>query len=620
MNPRYAPIVMFVLVLSSLSARSAELTFAGVIGNSGGEGPTVIRSTAGRSGGGVVVDAQGRIFTGGGDRVLALSRRGNLLWETPLPRPGWVLGGPTFAIGGQYLYFVAGPPLRYEGNYNYLWNPFTLVDPNLCRVDMTPGATPEVLATTPAFRWLGSWWGGEVSVAAAPGGQVAYVGFSPASVTNGNYTRDGYCVMEVKPDATLAKVYETPTGGGRVSVDESGSFFLGGGGTVRKFDKDWQPVAGFAPAALPRLGAVPTGYSGAVMLTKDALWDMGHYGFVGRYTRTMQPNPGVLVQWEHALNWVAQIADAPGGEYYIKSDDALYVAAVVDDRLVLRKRFGSLPRVNCLTLTPAGYVGIGYDARMLWFDFAAEACAAAPVKSEYPGPIAQGMVDSEIGALTLTVSPGYLPQEYVPTPKGVALVRYAAEPPKSGGNQPQSVAAGDFDGRLDAVTKVGNWYFALDGTTGRLARADASAPCKFTAMPLAFPGPPTSLAALADKYLLVAAGGVIRTFALAADGAPTQVWAWGGGVAPAEVFGADLCLAVYGNGLLVADARRHCVCLFTFGDRLDQPPALTAVYGEPDRAGDDFAHFDTPTLVSLCGSRAVVYDSGNQRVVKLSLR
>jgi hypothetical protein len=29
--------------------------------------------------------------------------------------------------------------------------------------------------------------------------------------------------------------------------------------------------------------------------------------------------------------------------------------------------------------------------------------------------------------------------------------------------------------------------------------------------------------------------------------------------------------------------------------------------------------FDTPTLVSLCGTRAVVGDSGNQRVVKLEL-
>lgn len=620
MIARHPPIFLFLLALSALSVRAVELTFAGILGNSGGEGPTVIRSTVGRNGGGGAVDAQGRIFTGGGDRILVLSRRGNLLWETRLPKPGWVLGGPTFAIAGKYLYFVAGPPARYEGNYNYLWNPFTLVEPNLCRVATVPDSVPEVLAAPATFRWLGSWWGGEVTVTAAPGRTSAYVGFPPARVSNGSYSRDGYCVLEAKPDGTLTKVYESATGGGRVSVDESGSFYLGGGATVRKFDAAWQPVPGFAAKVLPSLGAVPTGYSGAVMLTKDAIWDMGHYGFVGRYTRDMRPNPGVLVQWEHALSWVAQIADAPDGEYYIKSDDALYVATVVDDRLVLRRRFGSLPRVSCLVLTPAGYVAVGCDARMLWFDFAAEACAAAPVKSEYAGPIAQGMADGEIGALALAVNPGYQPQEYVPTPKGIALVRYAAEPPKAGSNHPQTLATGEFDGRLDALTQVGTWYFALDGRNGRIVRSDAKEPCNFAPFALPLAGPPTAISVLARKCLLVAAGGAVHCFALAADGTPTQLWAWRGGAAPADTFGTELHLALFGHALLVADSRRHCVRLFEFGELFDQPPVPTALYGEPDRPGHDFAHVDTPTIVSLSDSRAVVYDSGNQRIVKLRLR
>ncbi len=88
-----------ILFLSTLAAWAGRLNFAGVVGNSGGEGPTVVRGAVGR-GGGVVTDAQGRLFTSGGDRILTLSRRGTLLWETPLPKPGWVLGGATFAVGG----------------------------------------------------------------------------------------------------------------------------------------------------------------------------------------------------------------------------------------------------------------------------------------------------------------------------------------------------------------------------------------------------------------------------------------------------------------------------------------------------------------------------------------
>jgi hypothetical protein len=53
-------------------------------------------------------------------------------------------------------------------------------------------------------------------------------------------------------------------------------------------------VPGFTAWALPDLGAVPTDYEGAVMLTKDMMWDFGHYGFVGRYGRDGKPQPGVL--------------------------------------------------------------------------------------------------------------------------------------------------------------------------------------------------------------------------------------------------------------------------------------------------------------------------------------
>ncbi len=615
-----ALIVMLLPGLAALSARSAELRFAGVLGNSGGEGPTVVRAAPGRPAGGVVVDPQGRIFTGGSDRILVLSRRGTLLWETPLPKPGWVLGGPTFAVAGQYLYFVAGPPARYEGNYNFLWNPFTLLEPHLCRVEMTPGATPAILAVPSAFRWNSPWWGGEVSLAPAPGGGSVYVGLSPARTDNGRLAHDGYCVMQVQPDGTLTTRYESPLNGGRLAVDESGCVYLGGGETVRKFNLDWQPAPDFTPTALPRLGAVPTRYIGAVMLTKEALWETGHYGFIGRYTRAMQPHPGVVTQWEHALNWVAQIADAPDGAYYIKSDDALYLAAIEDDRLVLRKRFGSLPRVNCLVLTSAGYVGVGADARLLWFDFAAEACAAAPVKAEFPGPIAQGLADGEAGLLALSVNPGYQPQEYVPAPRGIALSKYAAEPPKEGGNQARSLATGEFDGRLDAIARVGAWQFALDCQHGRLVRAEAKAPCAFTPVARAWPTAPTSIAALAGELLLVAAGGWIQACAPGADGTLAEVWTWNGGASPVEQFGPELQLAVSGNALLVADTRRHCVRLFTFADRTEHPPTPVACYGEVDLPGDDFAHFNAPGLVSLSGGRAVVYDSGNQRVTKLVLR
>ncbi len=603
-------ITLLLFTLGLYLTAHAAFTFAGVVGNSGGEGPTVIRGAVARMSGGVAVDARGRVFTGGGDRILCLSRRGNLLWETRLPKPEWVLGGPTFAIAGRYLYFIAGKPVRYEGNYNYLWTPFTLVEPNLCRVDMILGAVPTVLAAPAAFGWLAPWWNGEVTVAAAPGGDTAYIGYTTASVTQGNYARDGYAVARVNADGTLMPLFHVPQSWGHMSVDEAGNFYLGGGGTVRKYDPAGQPVPGFTPTPLPSLGAVASGYSGAVMLTRDALWDMGHYGFVGRFTREMKPAPGALVQWEHALSFVAQIADAPDGDFYVKSDEALYVAAVVDDRLVLKKRFGSLPRVQCLVLTPAGYIGLGNDARLLWFDFADDACAAAPEKAEIPGPIAQGLPDGEVGLTTLAVNPGYAPQEYIPTPHGISLLSYAAEPPRSGSSRVQTLGTGEYNGRLTAIAHVGAWYFALDGDTHRVLRATAKEPCAFA--PLADGPTSSTLAVLANRYLLCAAGGTLTAYRVADDGTLTPAWTLPG-------FGDELYAAVSGNNLLLADTKHHRVLLYTVADHPETAPTPQAQYGETDHPGDDFAHLNAPTLVSLSGARAVVYDSGNQRVVKLRM-
>ena len=47
------------------------------------------------------------------------------------------------------------------------------------------------------------------------------------------------------------------------------------------------------------------------------------------------------------------------------------------------------------------------------------------------------------------------------------------------------------------------------------------------------------------------------------------------------------------------------------------PRPLQAQFGETDHGGTDDSHLDSPKLVSINGGRAVVYDSGNQRLVKL---
>jgi hypothetical protein len=158
------------------------------------------------------------------------------------------------------------------------------------------------------------------------------------------------------------------------------------------------------------------------------------------------------------------------------------------------------------------------------------------------------------------------------------------------------------------VTRVGNRYYTLDDSHRLLTGLE---PCKLS--PVAGAPAATSLAALGRDTLVLAAAGAITAYATAADGALTPRWTLSGDC------GAECYLAVAGTQVLVADTRRHRVLLCE-GATPTQVPAITAQYGETDQAGNDLAHLNAPTLVSLAGARVVVYDAGNQRVVKLRVR
>lgn len=87
--------------------------------------------------------------------------------------------------------------------------------------------------------------------------------------------------------------------------------------------------------------------------------------------------------------------------------------------------------------------------------------------------------------------------------------------------------------------------------------------------------------------------------------------AWGN--SPSDTFGDTLYLAFDGGNLLVSDTDKHRLLLFKDGAR---GVPLATFGGKP---GTLLTAMDTPTLVSMSGNRAVVYDSGNQRILKLHI-
>ena len=110
----------------------------------------------------------------------------------------------------------------------------------------------------------------------------------------------------------------------------------------------------------------------------------------------------------------------------------------------------------------------------------------------------------------------------------------------------------------------------------------------------------------------------IRAYEVSPDGTLTQRYSFVGN--GDDGLGNEVYLATSGNRLLVSDAERQRVRLYSFDKGIDAQPVFVSQFGETDKAGDDEAHLDKPTLCALNGDRAAVYDAQNERVVKLRVR
>ncbi len=125
----------------------------------------------------------------------------------------------------------------------------------------------------------------------------------------------------------------------------------------------------------------------------------------------------------------------------------------------------------------------------------------------------------------------------------------------------------------------------------------------------------TAIASKDEGTLLGASGGAVLEMARDGDGwKEARRWSsWGAG--PAEKFGGRIFIAADEGRLWVSDTERHRVLCFDLGT--GRP---LGAFGACDKAGADLSSLDRPQAVAARGRRAAVYDSGNQRLVKLALR
>jgi hypothetical protein len=122
----------------------------------------------------------------------------------------------------------------------------------------------------------------------------------------------------------------------------------------------------------------------------------------------------------------------------------------------------------------------------------------------------------------------------------------------------------------------------------------------------------TTLAMKNESVMLGGVDGAICEFELQGN-----VWqevnrwnSWGAG--NSDHFGSQVYIAADSGQLWVSDSTRNRVLCFDLHTR-----RLLGSVGQSDHPGDDLEHFNHPAAIAARHGRAVVFDSENQRIVKL---
>ncbi|HOD79795.1 MAG: hypothetical protein BWX88_02201 [Planctomycetes bacterium ADurb.Bin126] len=550
------------------AADATALRCAGVLGNSGEQGKTLVRlGPEEASGIGVVVDKYGTLWDRGGAGTLnRYAPDGRLLGSYPIAGGRGNRGSDVIALLGDTIVLRLGDGL-------YALN-----------VDDKPG-TPARPLNVPADR---------LSLTARDGWLAASKG------------KDVFLVNAEGKTKPLATLPSEPHLG--VSFDAEGNVCA---------DLEWKlhrVVAGGSPVLL---GPVP----GERPLLVDGYWyGSAWHSTLRRFDASLQPAPGVVLGGNSG-SFIGHVAEQ---------------AEIVNSRGLARVR-GDLFAISGLTgvLHLAAWNGDDLRFEVVRRIGAAGACSALALDSE-------GRTWFRAGSWNWDDGPASPLRWGIPEPDSVfglavrdddAVVGYGVKYGKCSifcGKLDKEIRVWQIEGNsalpksavaVAAIQEKGRHTLLVLDNQGRLAgfrvggdgrpEGDAAPTTVRTAKPVK---EWTSLAALSDDKLVAAGDGqVIELARNGADWKETARWnSWGEG--PGEKLGGSIRLASESGRLWVADATRHrVVCLSLDGRK------LLGTFGQTDRAGDDLAHLSAPAALAARGGRAVVFDSGNQRLVRIQL-
>ena len=372
-----------------------------------------------------------------------------------------------------------------------------------------------------------------------------------------------------------------------------------------------------APGGLVLAGAVP---GERAQFLGGFLYGAGWHSTLRRFDAAWQPAPGVVLGGNSGsfIGHVDEQSEVVGPRGVAKAGPDLFAVSGRNGilhllewqehakRLVPLRRIGSVPSCLSLALDREGRAW-WHSGNWNWNDG-----PATPLRFGIPEPevfaLAMQNSDSVVGYGRMWGKPSVM---FGKLDKEVRMGRIET-PTILPGEDVAAVAVSERDNRpILLVLERKGGVTAVNISDAGEYRGDigqvqflASTPVKQW----------TSLAALGRDALIAAGDGFV--IELARDGEnwkETRRWnSWGAGAA--QKFGGPIWLSADAGKLWVSDAARHRVVCFDLASGRE-----LAAFGTRDAAGDDLASLNAPRVIAARGQRAVVFDSGNQRLVKLQI-
>ena len=558
--------------LAASSLQAGELHCTGILGNSGEQGSTLVRFNGSKPalGLGVVTDRYGALWNRGGAGVLnRYAADGRLLasYRIPDKQPS-----PSDAIAalGETLILCLGQEL------------YTLPADAPAGTEATPLKIPaDQISLSSHDGWVAASEGLDIFLANAAGEKKAVA------------------TLQKRPDALVLE------SDGAVEIVQEG--------------KAYRP-APVAPGGLTLLGSSPGWRPQAL---GGYLYGAGHHSTLRRFDKAWQPAPGVVLGGNSGsfIGHVDEQSEVVSPRGLAKAGPNLFAISGPSGILHLlewheeQMRFAPIRRIGCIPACAA--LALDHDGRVWWLsgNWKWEDGPATPLHLGVPEPdmaalttmqdsnsivgygmlwgkptVLSGKLDKEV-RLSRLETPTTLPKEGV---AAVAVLEQKNKPPA-----------------LLILEKKGS------ATTVNL---DAAREGKIEIAPVQFltstPAKEwTSLVATGPDSLVAAAdGNVISLTREGNNWKETRRWnSWG--TDPKQKFGSSIWLSSDSERLWVSDSMRQRVICFDLASGHE-----LASFGADDTAGDDLKKLNAPRVLAARGRRAVVFDSGNQRLVKLELK